>query len=135
MRFVDRINAVGTALANEQVVISAPVTERVVSLNFADGGYVRQGQVIATMAHSEEQAQLAAATAQQREAGQQLERIRTLKERGFATNASLDRSEEHTSELQSLMRISYAVFCLKKKINKKNNSIYVTYTRLHTQND
>src|SRR3546814_20551248 len=31
------------------------------------------------------------------------------------------RSEEHTSELQSLMRISYAVFCLKKKKNKKNN--------------
>src|SRR3546814_9248830 len=31
-----------------------------------------------------------------------------------------DRSEEHTSELQSLMRISYAVFCLKKK-NKKHN--------------
>src|SRR3546814_5939378 len=30
----------------------------------------------------------------------------------------LDRSEEHTSELQSLMRISYAVFCLKKKTNK-----------------
>src|SRR3546814_9163737 len=29
------------------------------------------------------------------------------------------RSEEHTSELQSLMRISYAVFCLKKKINNK----------------
>src|SRR3546814_6097203 len=32
------------------------------------------------------------------------------------------RSEEHTSELQSLMRISYAVFCLKKK---NNNTIYV----------
>src|SRR3546814_10251491 len=30
------------------------------------------------------------------------------------------RSEEHTSELQSLMRISYAVFCLKKKITKSN---------------
>src|SRR3546814_1935420 len=29
-----------------------------------------------------------------------------------------DRSEEHTSELQSLMRISYAVFCLKKKTQK-----------------
>src|SRR3546814_8170093 len=29
-----------------------------------------------------------------------------------------DRSEEHTSELQSLMRISYAVFCLKKKTNR-----------------
>src|SRR3546814_8955485 len=31
------------------------------------------------------------------------------------------RSEEHTSELQSLMRISYAVFCLKKKKNNKKN--------------
>src|SRR3546814_1640835 len=35
-----------------------------------------------------------------------------------------DRSEEHTSELQSLMRISYAVFCLKKKNTH--------YTRYHT---
>src|SRR3546814_1085308 len=34
------------------------------------------------------------------------------------------RSEEHTSELQSLMRISYAVFCLKKK--KKNTTHYQT---------
>src|SRR3546814_9140926 len=36
------------------------------------------------------------------------------------------RSEEHTSELQSLMRISYAVFCLKKKNTKRNN--------IHTDN-
>src|SRR3546814_1223810 len=33
------------------------------------------------------------------------------------------RSEEHTSELQSLMRISYAVFCLKKKNNTSHNII------------
>src|SRR3546814_9726028 len=33
-------------------------------------------------------------------------------------NVARRRSEEHTSELQSLMRISYAVFCLKKKNNK-----------------
>src|SRR3546814_6363783 len=41
------------------------------------------------------------------------------------------RSEEHTSELQSLMRISYAVFCLKKKNTNKNNSNYIK-TKLHT---
>src|SRR3546814_6018244 len=36
------------------------------------------------------------------------------------------RSEEHTSELQSLMRISYAVFCLKKKTrNKHNSKLYI----------
>src|SRR3546814_1607966 len=39
--------------------------------------------------------------------------------------AALQRSEEHTSELQSLMRISYAVFCLKKKL-KDNNSRQMT---------
>src|SRR3546814_9453712 len=35
------------------------------------------------------------------------------------------RSEEHTSELQSLMRISYAVFCLKKKKNNNNETIRI----------
>src|SRR3546814_3886658 len=47
------------------------------------------------------------------------------------------RSEEHTSELQSLMRISYAVFCLKKKKKNKvqqNNNMTITYTRkIHHQ--
>src|SRR3546814_7868983 len=40
-----------------------------------------------------------------------------------------ERSEEHTSELQSLMRISYAVFCLKKKNTASTN----TYTQQQTQ--
>src|SRR3546814_7855753 len=40
------------------------------------------------------------------------EHLKTLEEHGIDR---IDRSEEHTSELQSLMRISYAVFCLKKK--------------------
>src|SRR3546814_8069398 len=35
------------------------------------------------------------------------------------TGSGLQRSEEHTSELQSLMRISYAVFCLKQKIHTR----------------
>src|SRR3546814_9610265 len=36
------------------------------------------------------------------------------------------RSEEHTSELQSLMRTSYAVFCLQKKTHETNTCIYYT---------
>src|SRR3546814_8763419 len=39
---------------------------------------------------------------------------------------NIHRSEEHTSELQSLMRISYAVFCLKKKIK---NNIHYNHTK------
>src|SRR3546814_6185252 len=42
-----------------------------------------------------------------------------------AVRSAFGRSEEHTSELQSLMRISYAVFCLKKKTNKQDNKNYV----------
>src|SRR3546814_1316380 len=56
---------------------------------------------------------------------------------GGATLTSI-RSEEHTSELQSLMRISYAVFCLKKKTTLKNpehrsqnSTLNKTYTTIH----
>src|SRR3546814_1227388 len=42
------------------------------------------------------------------------------------------RSEEHTSELQSLMRISYAVFCLKKK---KNNTMRDLKDKIHLKNN
>src|SRR3546814_3412988 len=41
------------------------------------------------------------------------------------------RSEEHTSELQSLMRTSYAVFCLKKKKTKKNHETHSTTQQAH----
>src|SRR3546814_7318572 len=43
--------------------------------------------------------------------------LRTALRRRIARRPTAQRSEEHTSELQSLMRISYAVFCLNKKIS------------------
>src|SRR3546814_4413363 len=67
-------------------------------------------------------------------ARQLLERGYLFRLRGFERGLDIDealrvglvghRSEEHTSELQSLMRISYAVFCLKKK--KKHTHVYYT---------
>src|SRR3546814_13021667 len=59
------------------------------------------------------------------------DRIDSLLQSRIAAPAFGDdiRSEEHTSELQSLMRISYAVFCLKKK--KKEQSISKCATRQH----
>src|SRR3546814_3692142 len=44
-----------------------------------------------------------------------------------------ERSEEHTSELQSLMRISYAVSCLKKKIQP--NFRHLSYTTIHSNHN
>src|SRR3546814_6553679 len=49
-----------------------------------------------------------------------------------AADQTHKRSEEHTSELQSLMRISYAVFCLKKKKTNKTSTTEEEY-RLHVQ--
>src|SRR3546814_4440530 len=43
------------------------------------------------------------------------------------------RSEEHTSELQSLMRISYAVFCLKKKIHR-TKYVFIQHNQLQRNN-
>lgn len=90
MRFADRIDAVGTAVANEQVTLAAPVTERIIRLNFDDGGYVRQGQVIAVLQQAQQNAALREVQAREREAGQQLERVEALKDRGFATRSSYD---------------------------------------------
>src|SRR3546814_1836955 len=66
--------------------------------------------------------------------------ISTISSR-LSSSRIVRRSEEHTSELQSLMRISYAVFCLKKKTKKtksiENEHIYyyhrITYTRKYTE--
>src|SRR3546814_6006978 len=59
----------------------------------------------------------------------QVERTGTPAALGVAlTFFAVGRSEEHTSELQSLMRISYAVFCLKKKIKKEQTLKHDTIT-------
>src|SRR3546814_7927407 len=47
-----------------------------------------------------------------------------------ADTATIARSEEHTSELQSLMRISYAVFCLKKKTQMQNNEPSLSLSKI-----
>lgn len=89
-QFTDRYVAVGTANANEQVSVRAPVTERITQLGFTDGAFVRQGQMLAVLAQGQETASLAGAKARARVAEQQLARVTELHRRGFATNASLD---------------------------------------------
>ncbi|MDF7774890.1 efflux RND transporter periplasmic adaptor subunit [Sphingomonas sp. AOB5] len=89
-QFIDRIDAVGTAVANEQVTLAAPVTERIVRLNFDDGAFIQRGQVVAVLASGQESAQLSEASAREREANQQLARLSQLRQRGFATNSAVD---------------------------------------------
>src|SRR3546814_3152645 len=63
--------------------------------------------------------------------------VRHRRGRGCARQARparLDRSEEHTSELQSLMRISYAVFCLKKKKKSKSYNSHTEQNKKYNSN-
>src|SRR3546814_3399008 len=69
-------------------------------------------------------------------------KIIAREQRLYVTGGCAGRSEEHTSELQSLMRISYAVFCLKKKKKKQTNDQKMsqkyeqhTYTTIHRHNE
>src|SRR3546814_5726458 len=57
--------------------------------------------------------------------------------RGSGPCCRHSRSEEHTSELQSLMRISYAVFCLKKKKTYELQTVQLNYSAVyvHTNNN
>src|SRR3546814_1810459 len=75
--------------------------------------------VRAAPAHEQDRLARPDAFAQQ-SAGQPAGAVRQFCE-GPALDCAPLRSEEHTSELQSLMRISYAVFCLKKKKNNTTN--------------
>jgi membrane fusion protein (multidrug efflux system) len=101
VNFVDRIEAVGTAHANEQVTLAAPVTERIVRLNFDDGEYITRGQIVAVLAAGQENAQLAEAGARAREARQQLDRLDMLKKRGFATNSAVDSQTALAAQAQA----------------------------------
>lgn len=88
--FVDLIEAIGTARANESIEITAKTSDTVARLNFTDGQQVASGHIVAEMASREQSADITAAEATLREQEQTLKRARTLRERGFVTQASLD---------------------------------------------
>lgn len=117
--FVEQVEAVGTARANEQVTLSSPVTERIERIAFDDGGYVRAGQIIATLAQAQERAALAGALAAEKQAITQFDRMNALNGRGFVTPATLDqqraladraRAEADTARAQITDRIVRAPF-------------------------
>jgi membrane fusion protein (multidrug efflux system) len=74
----DRIEALGTTLANESAQITAAVTEKVVTVHFEDGQRVQSGDLLVTLQQKEELAQRAAAVEQLTENKRELKRLQTL---------------------------------------------------------
>lgn len=86
----DAIEALGTANANESVLVTAKVTETVVRVNFEDGDLVEAGQVLVDLSGRAELAGLDEVAAAYREAQQQYERLRELNAQKLIPTSQLD---------------------------------------------
>lgn len=86
----DAIEALGTAHANESVLVTAKVTETVVRVNFEDGDLVEAGQVLVDLSGRAELAGLDEVAAAYREAQQQYERLRELNAQKLIPTSQLD---------------------------------------------
>lgn len=86
----DAIEALGTARANESVLVTAKVTETVVRVNFEDGDLVEAGQVLVDLSGRAELAGLDEVAASYREAQQQYERLRELNAQKLIPTSQLD---------------------------------------------
>ena len=98
--FVDQIESIGTALANESVAITAKVTETVTKVNFEDGIYVNAGDILVELTNAEETAMLNETKANVAEATRQFERVENLIKQKLASETQLDveRARMQTAE-------------------------------------
>ncbi len=87
---IDKVESIGTAQANESVLLTAKVTDTVTKVNFDDGDYVQQGTILVELTNAEETAQLAEAQATVEEATRQFSRVENLIEQNLASETQLD---------------------------------------------
>ncbi len=88
--FVDRVEALGTLIANESVELTVNVTETVTAIHFDDGQRVVKGQTLVEMTSSEEHALLEEARANLDEALRQFKRVKQLESQGIEAQSLLD---------------------------------------------
>lgn len=88
--FVDQVESIGTALANESVAITAKVTETVTRVNFEDGMFVQAGDILVELTNAEETALLHETQANVDEATRQFKRVQNLINQKLASETQLD---------------------------------------------
>jgi membrane fusion protein, multidrug efflux system len=88
--FADRLEAIGTARANESVEITARVTKQVAAVRFDDGQAIRAGEILVDLESTEEIAQLAQARASQADAKLRFERVADLARSGTESQSRFD---------------------------------------------
>ncbi|KAA5804983.1 efflux RND transporter periplasmic adaptor subunit [Alkalicaulis satelles] len=99
--FAEVVEALGTANANESVVVTATVSDRISRIAFESGDQMRAGSILVELADAEAAADLTEARAALREANRELERTRELAERGIASRARLDELTSSTERARA----------------------------------
>lgn len=89
----DTIEALGTTRANESLTLTAKVTDTVGKVHFDDGQFVEAGTVLVELTNEEEQAQLAEAQANLRDAENQRNRLKDLRAKNVVSASNLDEAE------------------------------------------
>lgn len=100
-RIFDVVEALGTAQANESVVMTAKVTDTVRRVNFEDGDYVEAGTVLIELTNQEEEALLAEARANLDDAESQLRRYEDLSARGLSAVSELDLARSRAGAMRA----------------------------------
>jgi len=93
----DVVEALGTAQANESLVLTAKVTDTVRRVNFEDGEYVEAGTVLIELTNEEEEALLAEARANLEDAENQQRRLENLSDQGLSAESELDIARSRTA--------------------------------------
>lgn len=102
--FADRIEAVGTAKANESVTITARVSEQVKSVFFKQGATVQAGELLVQLEAAEEEALLAEAKVDRDEQNRELERVRKLREKQVQTGQKFDQQKSALDAAEARLR-------------------------------
>ncbi|HEX7080495.1 MAG TPA: efflux RND transporter periplasmic adaptor subunit [Gammaproteobacteria bacterium] len=97
----ETVEALGTALANESVTLTAKVTDTVSAVSFEDGDYVEAGEILVQLTNQEEEALLAEAEANLEDAEAQLRRVEDLAEQGLAPRSELDVARTRAAAAQA----------------------------------
>lgn len=107
-QFVDVIEAIGTARANEAVLLTARVSETVQRVNFEDGMMVEKGAILVILTNAEEVASVHEAEANVKQAQQQFDRIKDLVRRGTVSQSTADENVRELDAARSRLAVAEA---------------------------
>jgi membrane fusion protein (multidrug efflux system) len=106
--FADRTEAIGTVSANESVIVTPAVTERVAAVHFENGAFVEPGDVLVELEHAEESAELEEARIDLAEQERQFDRVSTLRARDLVSQEELDLAQGYLDSAKARVEAAEA---------------------------